>query len=123
MDLRALRVLICADFFNQPTPPIEIANLLRIDPATVTRAIVTLQTRGLIGRETNPIDHRSNNIVLTKSGKKFADSFRAQTKTAITEAEAHMKIDLSARKRDTILKSLYKLRARSVALSELSKTH
>lgn len=57
---------------NQALPPKRLARALAVTAPNLTLLLDRLQARGLIRREPNPLDGRSQNVVLTASGRKLA---------------------------------------------------
>jgi len=76
------------------SPQIEIARLIGIEGATMTRMLDSLETDGLIARRADPADRRSKHIQLTAAGAlalqqilDIADALRARLLTGVEENE------------------------------------
>ena len=88
-----LRVLIIVD--RRPTcTAVDIAKVLDRDKAQVTRLINGLVEKGLLAREPNPADKRSQLLVLTQAGQEATDIAReiddavlVQLQQSLTDAE------------------------------------
>lgn len=58
------------------TPATKIAPLMGLEARSLTRLLKTMEEKGLICRETDPVDKRMVRIVLTKEGKKKKEKSR-----------------------------------------------
>jgi DNA-binding MarR family transcriptional regulator len=56
----------------------EIANLAFVDPAEVSRAVRSLEERGLVRREVNPKNRKASIVSLTKEGKVVHKKIRGE---------------------------------------------
>lgn len=89
---------------NGPLPPKRLAQTLTLTGPNMTQLLDRLQARGLLRRERNPADGRSQNIVLTEKGQRMArDSAAAagpmerELEQRLTRAEHAMLIQLLCR--------------------------
>ena len=78
LNLREMRVLRCISRDKFPLTGAQIAERLRYDPATVTRAIKRLDSANKITRRPCPTDSRSEFIEATDDGEALANRFRDQ---------------------------------------------
>lgn len=69
-------ILFMLDHDGQQTQT-EIAQRLRVTPATVATSIKRMEKAGLLRKETYPTDQRRNRIVLTPQGKETVRKCRA----------------------------------------------
>jgi DNA-binding MarR family transcriptional regulator len=83
-ELRLLRTLAAAP--GQCLRPTDLASELEITASGVTRAILPLEKRGIVKRESDPKDARASRVTLTTAGRTRADQASA------TAAEATAKL-------------------------------
>lgn len=74
-ELRLLRALAAAS--GQRLRPTDLAAELEITASGVTRAILPLEKRGIVKRESDPQDARASRLTLTAAGKTLADQASA----------------------------------------------
>ncbi|MCZ2290440.1 MAG: MarR family transcriptional regulator [Burkholderiales bacterium] len=89
---------------NGPLTPSQLARTLTLTAPTLTMLLDRLQARGLLRRERNPSDGRSQHIVLTVKGRRLAEDSAAAAQPMeeellqrLTPAEHAMLIELLAR--------------------------
>jgi len=56
----------------------ELGQRLGITPSTLTRNLARLEDRGLVARETDPVDGRAQRVILSPAGRAAADGVRRQ---------------------------------------------
>jgi DNA-binding MarR family transcriptional regulator len=56
----------------------ELGQRLGITPSTLTRNLARLEERGLVIRETDPVDGRAQRVLLSPAGRTAADGVRRQ---------------------------------------------
>jgi len=56
----------------------ELGQRLGISPSTLTRNLARLEERGLVVRETDPVDGRAQRVLLSPAGRAAADGVRRQ---------------------------------------------
>ena len=56
----------------------ELGQRLGITPSTLTRNLARLEERGLVVRETDPVDGRAQRVLLSPAGQAAADGVRRQ---------------------------------------------
>lgn len=83
LKLREMRVLITISEFNSLKTAGEIAEHLRQDPATVTRAMVILIGKGFVMSKENFHDGRSRILTLTEKGTSASTYFFHLFETAL----------------------------------------
>jgi DNA-binding MarR family transcriptional regulator len=76
----------------------DLAEYLRLDPSQVVALIDDLQARGLVAREPDPDDRRTNVVVATEAGRELFTSACAAVRAAEREVHGH----LSPEQRDRI---------------------
>jgi len=69
-ELRLLRTLAAAP--EGRMRPTELAAELEVTPSGVTRAVLPLEKRGIVKRESDPSDARVSRIALTSAGRTLA---------------------------------------------------
>jgi len=77
MHVRVLKVI----HKRQSCTAIDIANLFKRDKAQITRLIKGLIDQGLVKKESNPDDKRSQLLVLTPQGEAVQESLLSISKT------------------------------------------
>lgn len=89
---------------NGPLTPRQLAGTLTLTAPTLTLLLDRLQERGLLRRERNPNDGRSQHIVLTAKGRRLAEDSAAAAvpmerglQTRLSRAEHAMLIELLCR--------------------------
>lgn len=91
-DLTMSMGFVLLNIHSEGTPATKIAPLIGLEARSLTRLLKTMEEKGLIYRETDPVDKRKVRIVLTKEGKKkkeksretvlrFNEAIRAQVNT------------------------------------------
>lgn len=91
-DLTMSMGFVLLNIHSEGTPATKIAPLMGLEARSLTRLLKTMEEKGLIYRETDPVDKRKVRIVLTKEGKKkkeksretvlrFNEAIRAQVNT------------------------------------------
>jgi DNA-binding MarR family transcriptional regulator len=83
----------------------DLADTLGIERARLVRLLDGLERRGLMRRETSPIDRRSHALFLTEAGAKAL----APIKALAAEHEAHLTQRLGREKHDALLEALREL--------------
>jgi MarR family transcriptional regulator for hemolysin len=86
---------------NRAIPPKQLARALAVTAPTLTLLLDRLQQRGLLRREPNPRDGRSQNVVLTEAGQRLAEDAAAASapmesglRERLSPAEQAMLIEL-----------------------------
>lgn len=64
----------------------NLAKMLEIDPSQVVALVNSLESRGLLRRQVDPNDRRTNAVVMTDEGKNYYDKVHEATKTAEARA-------------------------------------
>jgi DNA-binding MarR family transcriptional regulator len=89
---------------NGPVPPKRLAAALSLTAPNLTLMLDRLQSRGLLRRERNPMDGRSQHILLTDKGLRMAHDAAAvvppmerELLTRLSPAEHAMLIELLAK--------------------------
>ncbi|WP_344065830.1 MarR family winged helix-turn-helix transcriptional regulator [Microbacterium pumilum] len=68
----------------------DLAAFLRLDPSQVVALVDDLQERGLVRREANPADRRTNVVVATTEGRELFGAAQRDTRAAERELHAHV---------------------------------
>ncbi len=97
-----------------PHSPVQVARLSGIDNATVTRAVRSLRSRGLVTTRDNPEDRRAKDIVFTAAGR----ALWRKLFPIMYERGAALDEAFSERERKTFNRLLAKLNARCEELIE-----
>jgi len=120
LKLRELRVLIAVHFFDIPITPAQVSDILRIDPATVSRAIKKLESESMLIREDNGKDLRSIRLKLTSAGARLAQAYVESIKSVFGELERGLLYGLSEDEKMTFLKVMMKISRRAEAMKVLA---
>jgi MarR family transcriptional regulator, organic hydroperoxide resistance regulator len=75
-DLTMSMGFVLLNIHSEGTPATKIAPLMGLEARSLTRLLKTMEEKGLIYRETDPIDKRMVRIVLTKEGKRKKERSR-----------------------------------------------
>jgi DNA-binding MarR family transcriptional regulator len=94
---------------NGPRPPKRLARTLTLSAPNLTQLLSRLEDRGLIERERNPDDGRSQYIVLSDAGRQLARSSEAAAATM----ERDLMNRLSRAERAILIELLQKLAGES----------
>jgi len=97
---------------NGPLPPKRLALTLTLTGPNLTLLLDRLQERGLVNRERNPADGRSQNIVLTEKGRRIAQD----TAAAAVPMESELLDRLSRAEHAMLIELLCKLAGRRTPL-------
>jgi DNA-binding MarR family transcriptional regulator len=68
----------------------ELSRLLGITPSTLTRNLARLEERGLVVRETDPVDGRAQRVNLSPAGRAAADGVRRQEEAFAGSVLSHL---------------------------------
>ncbi|NNE58656.1 MAG: MarR family transcriptional regulator [Hellea sp.] len=121
LNLQELKILSTLDFYDSPLTPHYMAQVLRFDPATVTRATKKLTGAGMVVRSKNHLDSRSVNFSLSSEGKDMAEQYANGVKTVFDDLHSRLEIQASEERRLEYLNALYAIRKRSQAMREISE--
>lgn len=115
--LREIRILMCLGLSsNHYMSATEVANILRLDRATVTRSSIILIGKNYIHTTPNLEDSRVKNLYLTEKGHEISLLCRTKFVDAVRLIESFGDLDESILKKPksiTVLKKIEK-RARSI---------
>ena len=75
-DLTMSMGFVLLNIHSEGTPATKIAPLMGLEARSLTRLLKTMEEKGLIYRETDPVDKRMVRIVLTKEGKRKKERSR-----------------------------------------------
>lgn len=95
VNLREMRVLRCLARERAPLTGADVADRLRYDPATVTRAVKRLEMNKHILRRQCLTDHRCEYLEATESGQALAQRFRDQFRQIMSILSDMRPCDLS----------------------------
>ncbi len=116
LKLRELQVLVCVYFFTVPISPFQVAELLRINPSTVSRAVYKLENDGKIKRQNRDKDKRSHRLKLTDAGTKLAKQFTETVNREFKKLEAQLLYGLSDEDKTMFLNVMVKISRRAQAM-------
>lgn len=101
LRVRSYSVLALATDDTRPSQR-DLAAFLRLDPSQVVAIVDDLQNRGLIRREADPADRRTNVVVATPEGRELL----AAAQDDVRRAERELHEDLTAPQRETLTELL-----------------
>ena len=90
---------------NRALPPKQLARALAVTAPALTQLLDRLQQRGLLRRQPNPRDGRSQHVVLSEAGRQLA----AQAAASAAPMEADLRERLSAAEQAMLVELLDKL--------------
>lgn len=120
LKLRDLKVLASIHFFEIPISPAQIADILRIDPATVSRAVQKLEETELLNREENGRDKRSVRLKLTDKGIATARAYTEAIQSLFEELETGLLYGLSDEEKTGFMTVMVKISRRAEAMKILA---
>ena len=94
---------------NGPLSPKQLAHTVTLTSPNLTLLLDRLQGRGLIRRERNPADGRSQHILLTEAGQRMA----RETAAAAVPMERELERPLSAAEHAMLIELLGRLAGRT----------
>jgi MarR family transcriptional regulator, transcriptional regulator for hemolysin len=97
----------------------ELANLLEVQPISLTRMIDRLVKSGLVERRNDPKDRRANRIFLTKKVHPLLTQLRGLGKETREEAFA----DIPQAERERFMETLLKIRANVAERGSADEDH
>lgn len=121
LAIRDIRVLMAIDFFMAPITASDVAKLMSVEPATMSRGVTVLMKMGLIEGRDNFEDGRSKLLQTTAAGKDYAEKYKALSREKISQAEAHLGFSWDEEDRRKALLGLREIKARSAALAGLKR--
>ncbi len=104
VDFSLLMLLLA----NEGLAPKRLARALSVTAPKLTQLLDQLQERGLLERRPNPLDGRSQHVVLTDAGRQLA----AQAQAAAAPMEAEWRSRLSLAEHAMLIELLGKLAGR-----------
>lgn len=113
IKIRELRVLMCLEHLKVPTAPSRIAKIMRMDPATVSRAIKVLTSEGYIDVFDDMHDDRAKLLWIKKLGVELCDEYKSRVDDALAFAQRVSGNSLSDLRKEEMLTTLLSLRERS----------
>ncbi len=75
-DITMSMGFVLLNIHSEGTPATKIAPLMGLEARSLSRLLNTMEEKGLIYREADPVDKRMVRIVLTKEGKKKKEKSR-----------------------------------------------
>lgn len=118
IKLRELRVLMCLHHLKVPTVPSKIAKIMRMDPATVSRAVKILIAENYLEVFNDIQDERAKPLWIKNLGVELATEFADRVDEALVFAERVAGIGLSDLRKEELLSKLILLRKRSSVFVE-----
>lgn len=101
LRVRSYSVLALAAGDTRPSQR-DLAAFLRLDPSQVVALVDDLQNRGLVRREADPTDRRTNDVVATAAGQ----ALLASAQRDVRKAELDLHDELTPQQRDTLAELL-----------------
>ncbi|MDB2437419.1 MarR family transcriptional regulator [Hellea sp.] len=113
LKMREIRIITCMELHDVPLSPSHIADLVRYDPATVTRAMSRLVKADMVLRERAQKDTRIVTFTLTDTGRALLSLYDTRVRTVFTTLEGMMEKSLSLDEQAEFLTTVYKVNKRS----------
>jgi DNA-binding MarR family transcriptional regulator len=123
LRLRELRILSCLDFFEPPLAPMQLSELLRFDPATVTRSVNNLVKAGMVIKRNNRRDTRGVLLSLTTKGQVMADNFNRRIRMAFKFLEKDMIHGLTDEEKVQYLNIVVKISRRAQTMRAMCENY
>lgn len=120
LKLRDLRIISSIYFFDVPITPAQVAEVLRYDPATVSRSIRKLEAEGFILRSDNGKDKRSVRLHLTDAGTELGQNYTNAIRREFLNLENNLLYGLSDEEKSTFLNVMIKISRRAEAMKVLA---
>lgn len=120
LKLRDLRVLTSIYFFEVPITPAQVAEILRYDPATVSRSIKKMEDQNFVYRSNNGKDKRSIRLHLSEAGSKLGREYTDAIEQTFSQLEAGLLYGLSDEEKTTFLNVMVKISRRAEAMKVLA---
>ena len=121
INLRDLRVAMCVDFYGVPMSQSEIAGTLRLDTATVTRAVQSLDEARLVTLGEDRQDSRVSLVSLSDRGHAMAECYRERCTALNDRVEAHFSCYRTEDEAAKILKTIMGIRDRAATFAGLNR--
>lgn len=116
LKIRELRVLSSLDFYDSALTPVQVSELLRYDPATVTRATDRLFNAGMVVRAENIQDTRSVLLLPTEKGKALAKRYHDRIQEVFSALEQDLDEQFTETEKLQYLNMIVKINKRSQAM-------
>ncbi len=71
----------------------ELTRMLGVERPGLSGLVARIERRGLVRRETNPLDRRAVTVALTGRGKEITDDFYAEVSGRLRQLVAHLPAD------------------------------
>lgn len=120
LKLVDLKIVASIHFFEIPVSPAQIAEILRIDPATVSRAVRKLEATDFLIREQNGRDKRSIRLKLTDAGILTAKAYTEAIQKLFEELETGLLYGLSDEEKTGFMTVMVKISRRAEAMKILA---
>lgn len=120
LKLRDLRILTSVYFFDVPITPAQVAEILRYDPATVSRSIKKLEKEGFIHRSDNGKDKRSIRLHLSDKGAELGREYTEAISVEFSRLESELLYGLSDEEKAAFLNVMVKISRRAEAMKILA---
>ncbi len=120
LKLRELRILTSVYFYTEPLSPHEISEILRYDPATVTRALGLLEESGMVEKVKREYDLRAFDIKVTDAGSVLARRYVKEIQTVFDTIESRLTVDLDDEDKTILLNAMLKVSRRAEAMKAIS---
>lgn len=117
--LREMRTLMTLDYLAKPASCTQIADFLRFDRGTVSRAVKNLKLSGYVKRQPGREDRRSPPLIITKSGKLLAKNYQSLTSDHFSTLSKAAEVTFSKKESKVALETLFKLRNRARELANV----
>jgi len=124
MNIRELRVLMTLHYLQEDSTAMDIANILRFDPATVSRAVVALKEYGFISTsQFEDPDERKKPLTLATKGIEVGDEYLSIVRDSLAGARQKLGMRLDPKTLERYLSVLLGLRERTHHFAHAKKRY
>lgn len=116
LKLREIKILAGIFFYKGNVTPALIADMLRYDPATVSRALKTLKTVDMIETGVSLTDLRSITLHLTPKGQRLAQAYIDQVRATFADMETYLSHGLTDEEKLAYLDIMVKISRRAATM-------
>lgn len=119
LSIREVKIIATLKYHGAPRTLAELAEISRLDPATITRGANALIENHLITKKASDKDGRTFLIRLTEKGSEAADQYCHKLGQSLATADTLMPRLIGEPDIDNIFSALIQIRDRSSALSKI----
>lgn len=119
MNIRELRVLMTLHYLEKDSTAMDVANILRFDPATVSRAVVALKKFDYIATSKfDDPDERKKPLTLSSKGAEIGNEYLEIVQNALSHAKEQLGLKMTEDDLRRHLSVLLRLRERTIHFAQ-----